>query len=435
MSLDERLDDVLDVLGHSGFDEVEVFAKRGRSRTVRFGRDLQVGSLRQEEGWAVRAGDRRRSFFYCSSGNPNPDTPWPEADGRGLRLPSSLPVPSWSPAPDVDSSICGESEATTLFEGLARELDRELPGTKILRGLLEDGAAEQQIVSSREIRQASHQRLATLYLEVIAQRSQARFALQVAERSARAFQPAVIAQRMVDRLLIAERGGSTLRDRGDFLLAPPVMIALLAGLADLFIGPEAEKRLAAMARSGAAIGSKFLSLVDHGRLPGGLLDRPVDGEGLPTREIVLVEEGVLRQPLLAWHEAVAPARPSGCARRPGWRDLPEPGPTHFFLRPAAEQSVAGLLGGLARGYYLIGTTGPVKVEALGKRFAVPVDGYALEKGRATSAIHQAWLVGQTSSLFHGLVAVARDLSFQMARGGMIGAPSTLVRGLELRGQS
>ena len=56
-------------------------------------------------------------------------------------------------------------------------------------------------------------------------------------------------------------------------------------------------------------------------ISGGIAEAPVDGEGQPTREVVLVDEGGYRQPLLAWWQsAAAPKRASGCVLRPGWRD-------------------------------------------------------------------------------------------------------------------
>ena len=86
-------------------------------------------------------------------------------------------------------------------------------------------------------------------------------------------------------------------------------------------------------------GSDRVTLIDNGRLPGGAFEAPVDGEGVPTREVVLVEEGLFRQPLLAWwQEGAAHGETSGCVRRSGWRDLPMPGPTHLYLKPEPEDA-------------------------------------------------------------------------------------------------
>lgn len=433
MSLYERLEDVLDALQRSGFPEAEVYAKRGRSRVVRWSADLETIGFRQEEGWAARAGDRRRSFFYAATGAPDPEVPWPEADGEGLRLPTGLVVPAWAPPADFDTPLFGETESQLFVAELRRELDREYPGAQLLHLELDDGASESGILSSREVRHLTRQRLATLRVEVRCQKRPATSTvLRLLARSAKSFRPVTVARRLADLLVIADQGVAPTRDRGDFLLAPQVFATLLESLLELFVGPESAGHRAPLLERQATLGSKLLTLIDNGRLPGGPFDAPVDGEGLPTREIVLVDQGLFRQSLLDWRDAKSPDRPSGCARRPSWRDLPSPGPTHLFLAPHPNVAVAQLLGNLQRGYYLLATRGTVRLEKSSQRFAVQVEGFAIEKGKAATPISGGWLTGSIKALFGGLQAVGRDLAFVPARKGLVGSPTVLVRGLEIR---
>ncbi len=432
-AVDDRLLEVLESLARQGWDEVEVFHKRGRSRTMHYTPYGDSTSLRQEEGWAVRAGDRRRSFYYAASGAPQPDAHWPEADGLGLRLPSARPVAPWSAPSSLDAPLLGESEALGFFEALARLLDEELPGSRLLSGHLDDGSSESQLASNREIATRYRHRGAALYLEAVAPTGGRSLALEVAERDARRLSPAVLARRLADLLSVTEKGSARARDRGEFLLAPAVTARLLAALSDLWIGPEAADRVSGLRGRRGRIGSRALTLIDDGRFPGGVLEAPVDGEGQPTRAVTLVEEGTFRQPLLAWWQAASdPKRVSGCSPRPGWRDLPRPGATHLYLQPDPAIRVASLLEGLGRGYYLIGVSGAPRIEADSSRFAMPVSGFAISGGRPQGAVARAWLVGSVSTLLRGIVAKARDLSFLPIGHSMVGAPTLLVKGLELR---
>ncbi len=435
MSLDERVLEVLENLSRQGWEEIEVFHKRGRSRTMHFTAFGDATSLRQEEGWAVRAGDRRRSFFYAASGAPRPDVRWPEADGRGLRLPSARPVPPWTPPSSLDAPLLGEGEARGFFEGLARQLDDELPGSRLLAGHLDDGSSEGHLASSREAVANVRGRAASLRLEAMGPRAGSGLTLEVAERDARRLSPAVLARRLADLLLVAERGSARPRDRGQFLLAPAVTTSLLAALGDLWLGPDASERISGLRNRRGRVGSQALTLIDDGRFPGGVLEAPVDGEGQPTREVILIEEGAFRQPLLAWWQAARePKRASGCSPRPSWRDLPRPGPTHLYLQPDPATRVASLLENVGRGYYLIDTTGAPRIEPSRDRFAVPVSGFALAGGRPRGAVAGAWLVGSVATFLRGIVAKARDLSFSPIGSGMVGSPTLLVKGLELRRQ-
>ncbi len=453
MKVGERLFEVRDQLVGEGWQEVEVFHKRGRSRTLRYGPGGEVASFRQEEGWAVRAGDRRRSFHFAATGAPRPGGPWPEADGRGLRLPSPRAIPRWSPPSSLDAPLVSENEAHGLFAAVARELEGELPGARLIAGDLEDGSSESQLLSSREVASAVRHRAAFLRLEAVGagageaeSREPGRRApihsapwgaggeissvtlVQVA-REARRFTPTALARRLVDRLLIAERGSAPHRDRGEFLLAPPVAVGLLAALSHLWIGPEAEGRAAALLDRRGHLASDAFTLIDDGRLGGGIFEAPVDGEGQPTRAVAVVEEGGFRQPLLAWWQAPAPLRASGCVLRPGWRDLPRQSPTHLYLQPSST-GVASLVEGLSRGYYLLALDGEPRID--GSRFAAPVSGFAIDRGTATGSVAGGWLSGSIPALLAGVVAVGRDLTFLPSGSGLVGSPTVLVRGLELR---
>jgi len=431
---DEGLLAVLDALRRKGFEEVEVFHKKGRSRTLSYAAFGDATSLRQEEGWAVRAGDPRRSFYYAASGAPRPDGPWPEADGQGLRLPSARPPAAWSAPSTLDAPLLGESEARGFFEGLARALEEELPGSRLLAGYLDDGSSESRLASSREVSATVRRRAAALHLEAVGPGGEkSRRELDLAERDARRFSPKVLARRLADLLIVAEKGTAPLRDRGEFLLAPAVASGLLAALEGLWIGPEAEARISPLIDRRGRIGSEAFTLIDDGRLADGVLEAPTDGEGQPTREVVLVEEGGFRQPLLAWWQAGSdPKRASGCGLRPVWRDLPRPGATHLYMPPEPGIRAGELLSALGRGYYLIGLDGPPRIEADFSRFAAPVSGFAITGGRAAGPVAGAWLTGSVSAFLAGIVAKARDLTFSPIRGGMVGSPTLLVKGLELR---
>jgi len=433
MTLDGGLLDTLAALRRT-WDEVEVFYKKGRSRTLSYGPPNMVTTQRQEEGWAVRVGDRRRSFYFAATGSPQPDTSWPEADGHGLRLPSARPILRWTIPSSFDAPLVGESDALGLFEGLARELENELPGARLLSGHLDDGSSESQLLNSREVVATLRHRTAVLQVEAAAPgRTPRSVSLLLAERDARRFSPAAIARRLADHLAVITRGTAPVRDRGEFLLAPPVAIAILNSLASLWIGPRANEYIGRLVDRRDRIGSAAFTLVDDGRFAGGLLEAPTDGEGQPTREVVLVEEGVFRQPLLAWWQTPAsPGRASGCSLRPGWRMLPQPGPTHLYLKPDPTIGVATLLGGLRRGYYLLAAEGTTRLDLETFRFALPVSGFSIDSGRPVGSVTGAWLVGSVSSLLNGLLQTARDLTFQMLGRGLVGSPTLHVRGLELR---
>lgn len=431
MSPSSHLDEILRALLKRHLTDAEVYVKRGRSRRLERTPVTETSSTSQERAWAVRAGNRRGSFFAAATGDPSPAGPWPEpVAGHALELPEPVPVPAWSPPSDFETPLTGEREGLKLLESLGRELESELPKARLLRAVLEDGSSEAELANSRGVRALTRSRIATLYLEAAGPgRPAATASLYIAAREPRRFHPTALARRLADRLAISAAGSPPARDTGDFLLAPGVAMRILAGLLPLLVGPGPGSRLIG---ARGRFGSDRVTLIDNGRLSGGAFEAPVDGEGVPTREVVLVEEGLFRQPLLAWwQEGAAHGETSGCTRRPGWRDLPLPGPTHLYLRPEPKTPVAALLGAVAQGYYLIDATGPGRFDLATDRFALPVCGFAVEAGRASAPVAGAWLCGGIGTFLKGIAGVGRDLTFHPLD-GMIGSPTLLVTGLELR---
>ncbi|HXU46828.1 MAG TPA: metallopeptidase TldD-related protein [Thermoanaerobaculia bacterium] len=439
------LEATLESLLKRGLPEVEVLAKRGRSRRfelIRQERERAASSFTQEKGWAVRAGDRRGSFFACGTGEVPPDGPWPPAYAPALRLPAPEPPLPWKQPSDFDAPLIGEREGFALVEGIARELAGELPGAWISAATLEDGSSEGEIASSRGLRAAFRGRLAALRLEATGPgRAAPRVAIDLAEREARRFHPKALARRLADRLAVGGAPGLAEGEErtGDLLLAPPVAARLLGGLVPLFYGPRPDGEISAILGSATRVGSEALTILDDGRFPGGALESPIDGEGMPTREVAIVERGLFGGPVLAWWQARGTSGPgsaprgqtSGVSRRASWRDLPAPGPTHLYVRPDPKASVAQLLGALASGSYLIDALGPPRFDFATGSFTLPVCGLTVENGRATAPIGHALLAGEISDLLRGVAAVGRDLAF-LPQGGMIGSPTLLVRGLTLR---
>lgn len=430
------LAEVLEALADRGLEEAEVYVKRGRSRRLETSLHTETSGFHHERGWAVRASGPRASMFVTGTGEPSPEGPWPEPDGQPLRLPDAAPVPDWKEPKDFDAPLAGEREGLQLLAAVARELDTELPGARLTHALLEDGSSESEIRSQRGIHARWRSRVATLRLSAVIRpknREPLTASLALAEREARRFPPKAVARRLADRLVVRAAPPPKIeRDRGEVLLAPAVARRLLEALLPVLVGPRAASRIGRFHDRRGHVGGERLTVVDDGRLAGELLAAPVDGEGLPTREVVLIEEGVFRQPLVAWHqirglEAVA----SGCSRRASWRDLPEPAPTHLYLQ-AGREPVGDLLAAIARGYYFVEPTGGARLDFDEDHFALPVAGFAVGRGQAAEPVSGVALQGAISALLRNLQGVGRDLTFAPERAGLLGAPSLLVSGLEVR---
>ena len=85
---------------------------------------------------------------------------------------------------------------------------------------------------------------------------------------------------------------------------------------------------------GQKVASENVTVIDDGTMPGLFGTAPFDGEGLPTRRTVIVENGVLKNYLLN----TTPGANSTCRApgmlRAGWLELPASAPATSFSRTA-----------------------------------------------------------------------------------------------------
>ncbi|HEX4952209.1 MAG TPA: metallopeptidase TldD-related protein [Thermoanaerobaculia bacterium] len=416
---------LLAALARGGLRAAEVYLKTGRSRHVALADASELVTATEEAGWAVRAGDRGGSFFACGTGSPpEAETEWPPLAGASLDLPAAESGEPWQEPRELDAPLLAERESLALLAAIDRELAAELPGARLVAADLDEGASESRLVNSRGIDVAWRLRLAALRLEARGPGGRTRV-LGVAETEARRLSARGLARQLADSLSVAESGRPPAERRGAMLLAPPVGARLLEGLLPRLVGEPAGGGLLPWADRQGRLGSEVWTVVDDGRLPGGVLAAAWDGVGAPTRRRELVAEGQLPRA-----GAARPGPSPAGHRRASWRDPPRPGASHLFLGRESRLSPACLIARVERGFYWIEAAGAARFDFEGDRFSLPVLGFALEGGRARSPLSGVAISGTIAALFAGLVAVARDLRFFPAD-GMIGSPTLLIEGLEI----
>jgi predicted Zn-dependent protease len=431
VTLMEQTAALLAALNPADFQEREAYVKRGRSRRVEIGPAGESEVRSEEEGWAVRAGTDRAAFFAAGSGAPPSAFDWPEPDGRPVRLPRPAERGPWRASADLDIPLLVEGEAKGLVRAIVSRVAEELPGASVVEAVLEDGQSESGLVNHHGIEVEARHRGAALRLFATGpQSSSAR--IYLGERAARRFEPSRIAADVATLLSVHATGEAVERDRGEFVLAPTLGARLLAALRPLWLGRGGISLASSLRDRTGLVASPRLTLVENPRHEGAVPGAAWDGEGVPTRETLIVEEGRYVQPLLSWREASPPRlRSSGCTRRASWRDVPAPGITQLYVRPDRETRAVQLVQGVSRGYYLMDGGRPAQVDVSEDRFALPVCGYRMEGGQARGAIAKTVLCGSVRALLRGIQAVAADLEF-LPLGGMVGSPTMLVTGVELK---
>jgi len=180
-------------------------------------------------------------------------------------------------------------------------------------------------------------------------------------------------------------------------------------------------------RLGESVASPLLTVVDDGRRRRGLGSRPFDGEGLPTRKNVPVENGVLRNYLCDSYSArKIGGRPTGCARR-GVAGGPSVGASNLCFA-AGETPPEEIVAGVERGLYVTDLIG-FGVDLVSGDYSQGAAGHWIEKGRLVHPVHEVTIAGNLKDMLKDVDAVGNDLVFRSS----IASPTIRIRRMTVSG--
>jgi PmbA protein len=180
-------------------------------------------------------------------------------------------------------------------------------------------------------------------------------------------------------------------------------------------------------RIGQPVASPLLSIVDDGRRPRGLGSRPFDGEGLPTRRNVPLENGVLRFFLCdAYSARKIGARPTGSARR-GVGGGPSVGAGNLSFAPGPTPA-AQIVAEVDRGLYVTDLIG-FGVDLVSGDYSQGVVGQWIENGRLVHAVNEVTIAGNLKQMLLDVDAVGDDLVWRSSSA----APTLRIRRMTVSG--
>lgn len=446
------------VTERTGASSAEIYVKAGTGVQVQIGpwqaavaspsapADWRSHTLHVEEkGWALRAGAEGRALFVTGSGSLPAPGGWRQLNRHSLR-PGSLRLPSPSRRkarvangrkdPPADD---GEALGRDLVHSILKRTRSELPGSRLIRARLHDGASASVLANSEGVTGRTSLRLATIEMEFAVERNATRgsCSLYRAARTLRDFDAPTIAAEVADRLTLATAAPEPVLPSGELVVSPAVASNLLALLSPVLRNRDGWEKLQRLS-SGHSLGPTDLHILDDGALETGWIRTSVDDEGVPTRVVTLIREGEPGEPLLTWEDdGWSGFSATGCRRRSGWRTPPEISHSHLYIArgPAPADEIRT---GIRRGCYLLdrvpggrlGATFGDSGNDTEPTFEIDVTGFVIEHDRILGAIPRARLGGSIRQLLRGIRAVGDDLRF-LPVPGAVGAPTLLLTGLRL----
>ena len=196
-------------------------------------------------------------------------------------------------------------------------------------------------------------------------------------------------------------------------------------------------------RIGERVASPGVTVVDDGSIAHRRGSLSIDDEGTPTRETVLIEDGVL----VAYMQDRLNARlmgvePTGNGRRQSYAHAPMPRMTNTFMRSGRDDP-AELLGRVRNGIYAK-SFGGGQVAIVSGRFTFScTEAYRVADGRLGAPIKGATLIGNGPTALTKIAGIGNDLALDEGVGvcgksgqsvpAGVGQPTLLIEGLTVGG--
>jgi PmbA protein len=170
-----------------------------------------------------------------------------------------------------------------------------------------------------------------------------------------------------------------------------------------------------------------ISVVDDPRRLRGLRSRPFDAEGVATKRLAVVEDGVLK----SWFLDSATARElglgtTGHAQR-GVSSTPSPGASNLHLS-AGKDTPEALMSDIAEGFYITDLIG-MGVNQVTGDYSRGASGFWIENGKRGYPVSEVTIAGNLIDMF-GELSPANDLEFRFGTN----APTVRVEGLTVAGR-
>ncbi len=178
---------------------------------------------------------------------------------------------------------------------------------------------------------------------------------------------------------------------------------------------------------GQQLFARGIRIVDDPLRKRGLRSRPFDGEGVPSRPLAIVEDGVLT----TWLLDSSTARELGMATtghaQRGVSSPPSPGATNLYME-AGTLTPDALIADVADGLYVTELIG-MGVNQVTGDYSRGAAGFWIENGKRTYPVSEVTIAGNLIEIFRNLTP-ANDLEFRFGTN----APTVRIEGLTVAGR-
>jgi PmbA protein len=179
---------------------------------------------------------------------------------------------------------------------------------------------------------------------------------------------------------------------------------------------------------GQKIAGDQVTVIDDGTMIGGFGTSPFDGEGIPTRRTVVIENGVLKSYLMNTYTAKKLGLETTANASRGLAGTPGIGPGNYFLQPGGK-TPEQIISGIKEGLYVTEFLGHGANLVTGD-YSRGASGLWISGGELTFPVEEITVAGNLKELFFNISEIGNDLKFR----GSMASPTIRIDGLTVGGE-
>jgi PmbA protein len=179
---------------------------------------------------------------------------------------------------------------------------------------------------------------------------------------------------------------------------------------------------------GEKIAGDRVTVIDDGTLVGGFGTSPFDGEGIPTRRTVVIENGVLNSYLLNTYTAKKLGLQTTANASRGLAGTPGIGPGNYFLQPGTK-TPQQIISEVKDGLYLTEFLGHGANLVTGD-YSRGASGMWISGGELAYPVEEITVAGNLKDIFFNISEIGNDLEFR----GAMACPTIRIEGLTVGGE-
>ena len=217
--------------------------------------------------------------------------------------------------------------------------------------------------------------------------------------------------------------------RAPIVFAPEIARSLIGAIFEAANGDSIYRGASFFTgKLGEQVAAESINVIDDGTIVGGYGSSPFDGEGLPTRRKVIVENGILKTYLLNTYTARKLNMQSTANAVRGLAGNPSISSGNLYLE-AGKLSPEEILREVESGFYVTELLGQ-GVNMVTGDYSRGASGLWIENGELTSPVQEVTVAGNLKDMFRNITAIGSDLDFR----GSVASPTLRIDGMTIAGQ-